>query len=66
MFEKQIKIPEPEEILQQIPMPDNLKAVKKQRDKLVSDVIKGENDHLILDGINILLLPQRFGLDGLP
>lgn len=48
MFEKQIKIPEPEEILQQIPMPDNLKAVKKQRDKLVSDVIKGENDKLLI------------------
>ena len=41
MFEKQIKIPEPEEILASMPLPASLKKIKAERDKLVSDVISG-------------------------
>ena len=48
MFEKQIKIPEPEEILATMPMPENLKKIKAERDKLVSDVISGKSDKLIV------------------
>ncbi len=48
MFEKQIKIPEPEELVAQIPLPDSLKSVKKERDKLVADVISGKSDKLLI------------------
>ena len=48
MFNKQIKIPEPEEILDTMPLPENLKAIKAQRDKLVTDVITGKSDKLIM------------------
>ena len=48
MFEKQIKIPEPEEIKTDVPLPAELKAVKESRDKAVSDVIAGNSDKLIV------------------
>ncbi len=48
MFEKQIKIPEPEEILAAKPLPDSLKPIKAERDKLVSDVISGKSDKLLM------------------
>ncbi|MDE6001029.1 MAG: 3-deoxy-7-phosphoheptulonate synthase [Clostridia bacterium] len=48
MFEKQIKIPDPEEILDKMPLPASLKAVKAERDKLVSDVISGKSDKLVI------------------
>ena len=48
MFIKQIKIPDPEEILQTKPLPENLKKIKAERDKLVADVITGKSDKLIL------------------
>lgn len=48
MFEKQIKIPDPEEILAKMPMPAELKAIKAERDQLVSDVIRGKSDKLII------------------
>lgn len=48
MFEKQKKIPEPEELKAKIPLPENLKAVKAARDKAVSDVITGKSDKLIM------------------
>ena len=31
MFEKQIKIPEPEEILSAIPLPESLKKIKAEK-----------------------------------
>lgn len=46
MFEKQIKIPEPEEVLEKMPLPANLKKIKAERDKLISDVITGKSDKL--------------------
>lgn len=48
MFEKQIKIPEPEEIKAIAPLPENLKKVKKERDIAVSDVITGKSDKLMV------------------
>ncbi len=48
MFEKQIKIPEPEELVAQIPLPDSLKTIKKERDRLVADVISGKSDKLLI------------------
>ncbi|MDE6791241.1 MAG: 3-deoxy-7-phosphoheptulonate synthase [Clostridia bacterium] len=48
MFEKQIRIPEPEEIKAQMPLPEKLKAVKAARDIAISDVITGKSDKLII------------------
>ena len=48
MFERQIKIPEPEEIVKAQPLPENLRRIKAERDKLVADVITGKSDKLIL------------------
>lgn len=48
MFAKQIKIPEPEEIKQALPLPEELRAVKEANDKAVSDVISGVSDKLII------------------
>ena len=48
MFERQIKIPDAEEILKLVPLPENLRKIKEERDKLVSDVITGRSDKLIL------------------
>jgi 3-deoxy-7-phosphoheptulonate synthase len=48
MFEKQIKIPAPDEIKAVMPLPKNLQAVKAERDKLVSDVITGKSDKKIV------------------
>ncbi|MGN1060733.1 MAG: 3-deoxy-7-phosphoheptulonate synthase [Candidatus Coproplasma sp.] len=48
MFEKQIKIPEPAEIKERLPLSDELKEIKVSRDKAISDVITGESDKLII------------------
>lgn len=48
MFEKQIKIPEPEEIKVLAPLPEALKNLKAERDKAVSDVIVGKSDKLMV------------------
>ncbi len=48
MFEKQIKIPEPEEILETMPLPESLKKIKAERDRLVSDVITGKSNKLLV------------------
>jgi len=48
MFEHQILIPEPEEIIKQIPLPDKLKKIKAERDREVKDVISGKSDKLLL------------------
>ena len=48
MFEKQIKIPEPEEIKQAMPLPENLAAIKKERDRLIYEVIEGKSDKMII------------------
>lgn len=48
MFEKQIKIPEPEEIKATMPMPENLLKIKAERDKMVADVITGASDKMLI------------------
>ena len=48
MFEKQIKIPEPEEIKAEMPLPEELKKLKEERDKLVADVITGASDKMLV------------------
>ena len=48
MFNKQIKIPDPEEILDKMPLPENLKKIKAERDRQVTDVITGKSDKLLM------------------
>ena len=48
MFERQIKIPEPDEIKDMAPMPESLKKIKAGRDKLITDVITGKSDKFII------------------
>ena len=48
MFEKQIKIPSAEEIVDTMPLPANLKKIKSERDSLVADVISGKSDKLLI------------------
>ncbi len=48
MFEKQIKIPPHAEIIENTPLPASLKAIKAERDKLISDVITGKSDKLLV------------------
>lgn len=48
MFERQVKIPEPEVIKAAMPLPEELKIVKASRDKAIADVITGKSDKLII------------------
>lgn len=48
MFTKKIRIPEPEEVLATLPLPESLKQIKAERDALVSDVISGKSDKFIV------------------
>lgn len=48
MFEKQIKIPSAEEIVDRMPLPANLKKIKSERDSLVADVISGKSNKLLI------------------
>lgn len=48
MFEKQIKIPSHIEIIENKPLPESLKKIKAERDKLVADVITGASNKLLI------------------
>ncbi|MCD7729644.1 MAG: 3-deoxy-7-phosphoheptulonate synthase, partial [Clostridia bacterium] len=48
MFERQVKIPDPEDIKNLFPLPENLKAVKEERDRLITDVITGASDKMLV------------------
>ena len=48
MFKKEKRIPEAAEILQEAPLPPELKEIKAERDRLASEVIRGETDKLLL------------------
>ncbi len=48
MFEKQVKIPDPEVLVAQMPLPESLKKVKAERDRLVAEVIRGESNKLLV------------------
>lgn len=48
MFEKQIQIPSPEELADQLPLSADLARIKAERDVLVKDVITGKSDKLLV------------------
>ncbi len=48
MFEKQLRIPSAEEIIEEIPFPTELNKIKEERDTLVKDVITGKSDKLLV------------------
>ena len=48
MFKREELIPSAEEILSTLPLPEGLKGIKAERDKLASEVIRGETDKLLL------------------
>ena len=48
MFERQIKIPEPDELKAERHLDGKLTAIKKERDKQIADVICGRNDKMIV------------------
>lgn len=48
MFEKQLEIPSPEEMLQKIALPKSLAALKAERDQMVKDVLTGKEHKLLL------------------
>lgn len=48
MFKREELIPSAEEILQTLPLPEDLKKIKAERDRLASEVIRGEADKLLL------------------
>ncbi len=48
MFEKQVRIPEPEEVKENMPMPESLARLKAERDKEVEAVLCGHSDKLLV------------------
>ena len=48
MFKREALIPAAEEILERLPLPADLKKIKAERDRLASEVIRGETDKLLL------------------
>lgn len=48
MFEKQIQIPTHTEILEEIPVPESLKKIKAERDKLIADTITGKSEKFLI------------------
>ena len=48
MFKREELIPAAEEILERLPLPAELKQIKAERDRLASEVIRGETDKLLL------------------
>lgn len=48
MFKKEELIPEAEEILAETPLSKQLKEIKEKRDKMVSDVIRGEDNRMLI------------------
>lgn len=48
MFEKQMKIPSPEEMKERTPLPASLAALKAERDQMVKDVLTGKAHKILL------------------
>ncbi|MDE5548440.1 MAG: 3-deoxy-7-phosphoheptulonate synthase, partial [Clostridia bacterium] len=48
MFEKQIRIPSAEEIIEKQPLPKSLAKIKHERDELCKDVIAGRSQKLLV------------------
>lgn len=47
-FEYIRNIPSAEEIIAEIPLPENLKKVKEERDKVIKDIITKKDDHFLV------------------
>lgn len=48
MFRREERIPEAEEIITETPLPENLRKIKRGRDELAGEVIRGDTDKLLL------------------
>lgn len=48
MFEKQMRIPTPEEMKDRVPMPEALKELKADRDRQILDVLTGKTEKILL------------------
>ena len=48
MFRREERIPEAEEIIAETPLPENLRKIKRGRDDLAGEVIRGDTDKLLL------------------
>ena len=48
MFRREERIPEAEEIIAETPLPENLRKIKRGRDELAGEVIRGDTDKLLL------------------
>ena len=42
------KLPEPQELMEQFPMDDGSKAVKRQRDEVIQNILAGKDDRFLL------------------
>ena len=42
------KLPEPQELMEQFPMDDGSKAVKRQRDEVIQNILVGKDDRFLL------------------
>ena len=48
MFRREERSPEAEEIIAETPLPENLRKIKRGRDELAGEVIRGDTDKLLL------------------
>lgn len=48
MLEKQYFIPEPEEFIAETPLPEDLRAIKAERDKEIKRALSGESDKMLV------------------
>lgn len=48
MFRREERIPEAEEIIAETPLPENLRKIKRGRDELAGEVIRGDTEKLLL------------------
>lgn len=48
MFRREERIPEAEEIIAETPLPENLRKIKRGRDELAGEVIRGDTDKLLV------------------
>lgn len=48
MFEKQVRIPEPDEIISALPVPATLSGIKEDCAQRISDVITGKSDKMVV------------------
>ncbi len=48
MFEREKKIPDPEEVRAALPFPESMRETKKKRDEEIAAVLKGESDKLLV------------------